>query len=89
MIIVEVANALGMNPSTLIASAVALSVVARAVGAVIPDNATGIAGGIRNLAKVIGLSISNRVERGVSVTDVARASLTIANVARVARQSER
>ena len=85
MIFAEIADTVGVSQTTLLAGAVAVSIVARAVGALIPDNATGWQAIVRKLAKVIGLAVSNRVEKGVSVTDVARASLTIADVAKVAR----
>jgi hypothetical protein len=59
--------------------------VFRALGNYIPDDATGILGVVRKLAKILGLYVANRVTRGVDANEIAAASMRIAQVAKDAK----
>lgn len=59
---------------------------ARLVARFIPDDKTGFLGLVRKVSRVVGLDLSNRISSGVSQNDVAKATMTIANVARIAQQ---
>jgi hypothetical protein len=50
-----------------------LVTVANLVGRAIPDSATGVLGGVRKVAKIVGLYVGNRISPTVSANDVARA----------------
>lgn len=78
----------GISPEKLAIILVVISLVCRVVGKLIPDSATGILAGVRRVAKFIGLQVENRIEPGVTTEDVSKASMSIANVARVARSKD-
>lgn len=83
-----VSNRIGVEAGTLLGTYAALALVGRVVGYLIPDDATGLKGLIRKVAKVVSLTVSNRITSGVSQNDVAKASMSIANVARIARHAD-
>lgn len=70
------AGALGVDPPTFLLILGVVVAVSNLIGRVIPDDATGVLGLVRKVAKVLGLYLSNRVTGGVSVNDTAR---TVAN----------
>lgn len=70
-----IAEALGLEGTTLLAVLAVISIVSQMVAKRIPDDKTGCLGVIRNVAKVIGLYTSNRVTSGVTVTDVSKVLL--------------
>lgn len=66
---------LGVDPSTALLFFGIFITVMNITGRVIPDDKVGILGAIRDLAKVIGLYAPNRITSGVTVNDVARATI--------------
>jgi hypothetical protein len=62
----------GLSSAHVIVLLVVISLVSQVVGRLIPDDATGLLGVIRQIAKVLGLYVSNRVSSGISVNDTAR-----------------
>lgn len=81
-----VGSFLGLEPAEVFGVLAVVSLVCRLIGKAIPDDAGGLLGFIRTGCKVLGLYVSNRVTSGISTTDAARGALTIANVAKVARE---
>lgn len=63
---------LGMHGDSAVLVTVGTVAVANVVGRVIPDDAKGILGVVRKVAKVVGLYASNRVKSGKSVNTVVR-----------------
>lgn len=61
-----------LDEPTLLATFAALSIVARLIGNLIPDDEVGWRGTVRKVAKVLGLYVSNRITAGVSTNDVAK-----------------
>ncbi len=76
----------GITQETLAFALILVSLACRVIGKLIPDSATGVLAVIRRVAKIIGLQVENRIEPGVTTENVAKASMTIANVARIARK---
>lgn len=76
----------GISAEQLAIILVVISLVCRVTGKLIPDSATGILGLVRKVVKFVGLQVENRIEPGVTTEDVSKASLSIANVARLARK---
>ena len=74
-ILPDIAARLHIAPATLLFWLVTLNVAARAVARRIPDDATGFWGFVRQSAKILGVEVSSRVTSGVTVADVAKASL--------------
>jgi hypothetical protein len=58
--------------STLLAKLAIISIVANAVGRIIPDDATGVAGVVRKICKVIGIYVPNRITKDDSTVSVAK-----------------
>lgn len=65
----------GLDTAEVLALMAVLSLACRLIGKAIPDDKTGWLGAVRKITKVVGLYTSNRVTRGVSVTDVSKAIL--------------
>lgn len=70
-----IAGSLGVDPSVLIALLPTLVFLFNLLYRSIPDDAVGFAGVVRNIARVLGLYMSNKVASGVSVNTVAKAVL--------------
>lgn len=83
--ILTIANALGIDGATMLRWLPIVILVCQWVGKLIPDDKTGLWAVARKVLLSIGLYSSNRIRSGVSVADVADASMSIANVAREAR----
>ncbi len=79
---------LGFDGVGLVALYSMLVLVCRLTARLIPDDKTGFLGLIRKVSRVVGLDISNRITSGVSISDVSKASLTIANVAKLAHMDK-
>lgn len=79
---------LGFDGVGIIALYAFLALASRVIARLIPDDKTGFLGLIRKVTRVIGIDVSNRITAGVSINDVSKASLTIANVAKVAQMDE-
>lgn len=70
-----IADYFGISGASLLATLAVTSLVCNLIGRLIPDDATGWQSVVRNVAKVIGLSVSSRLTKGVSVSDVAKVLL--------------
>mgnify|MGYP001562861810 CR=1 FL=1 len=79
---------LGFDGVGIIALYSILVLACRVIARIIPDDKAGILGMVRKITRGIGLDVSNRISSGVSINDVSKASLTIANVARVAQKDD-
>lgn len=82
-LIPPIAQMLGIEPATALLGVGLIVTAANIAGRLIPDDATGALGTIRKAAKFIGLVVPNRIARGVSVDEVAKAVVTrkVTNVA--------
>lgn len=67
----DLAGAMGLSPSTLLLYVILGSTAANIAGRLIPDDVTGPLGSLRDLFKILGGYVSNRVSSGVSVSQVA------------------
>jgi len=73
MAIPVIAASLGVDPSVLIALLPTLVFLFNLLYRSIPDDATGFKGIVRNIAKVLGLYMSNKVASGITVNTIAKA----------------
>lgn len=64
---------LGIDTATFYATLGVIITIANLIGRIIPDSATGPLGIVRQVAKVLGLYVGNRISPLVSANDVARA----------------
>lgn len=71
----ELAKFLHLQPSTLVLFIVVLNIACRAITRAIPDDAVGWLGAVRRATAVIAAEVDAKVTSGVTVKDVARASL--------------
>lgn len=74
-LIPNVAQLLNIQPATALLLALLISGVGNITGRLIPDDKTGILGAVRDVSKLIGLYVANRVTAGVTTTDVSRVVL--------------
>jgi len=74
-LIPNVAKFLNIQPSTALLLAMLISGVGNITGRLIPDDKKGFLGGVRDVAKILGLYVANRVTAGVTTTDVSRVVL--------------
>lgn len=63
---------LGMQGDSAVLVTIGTVAVANVIGRAIPDDARGVLGFVRKVAKVVGLYMSNRVTSSKSVNKVAR-----------------
>lgn len=66
------AGVLGVDQPTFLLILGVIIAVSNLIGKLIPDDQTGALGVVRKVAKVLGLYVSSRVTKGVSVTDTAK-----------------
>lgn len=78
-VIPNIAAWLNLDPATVLLIFVTISSVSNVIARAIPDDQTGFLGGLRNVCKVLGLYVSNRVTEGVKTSEV---------VAEVAKEQE-
>lgn len=71
-----IAQMLGIEPATALLLLGLVVTVANILGRLIPDDAIGFWGGVRKVAKVVGLFVPNRITTALSVNDVAKAVVT-------------
>lgn len=71
-----IASHLGLAPATMVFLIFCVNQGAKIIGRLIPNDAIGWQGTLRNLCAIIGADPSSRVTSGVTVQDVAAASLT-------------
>jgi hypothetical protein len=74
----ELAKVTGVPQGTLLLFLFLLVKGANVTARLIPDDATGWKGAVRNVAALIGLYVSSRVTSGVTVTDAAKAAIGVA-----------
>lgn len=68
-------DSLGLDVTKTLLVLVIVSLLSGLIGRLIPDDATGILGLIRDCAKILGLYASNRITSGVTVNQVAEAAV--------------
>lgn len=68
-----IAGWLHMQPSALLADLIVISMLANAISRLIPNDATGWRGVVRSIAGFIGVNISSRVTKGVTIADTSAA----------------
>lgn len=78
--LVTLSQMLGIDQQTIAMLLPLLVIVCGSLGKLIPDSATGFLGILRKILKVIGLYTTNRVQPGITTTDVANAALSIPQV---------
>lgn len=71
-LIAFVAARLGVEPEVIIALLPTLVFLFNLISRLIPDDATGTLGVLNKIFKVLGLYVSNRVSKGVSMAGVAK-----------------
>lgn len=71
------ANALGLDPLFVAGMVPFIILAGNLIGRAIPDDATGVPGVIRKVAKVVGLYLSNRVSTGISTNSVIKVAAGI------------
>lgn len=71
-----IATEFGIAPSSLLFYLAIVTTLANVTARLIPNDAVGWRGTVRTLASVLGVYVSSRVSRGVTVNDVAAAALT-------------
>lgn len=76
-LIPPIAQWLGIEPATLLLLLGMLVSAANITSRLIPDDTPGWLGIVRKVAKVIGLYVSPRITSGVSLADVAKASVGV------------
>lgn len=70
----EVATVLGIPPAAIPIILGVIYLSAKAISRLIPDNATGWKGTLRNVAGVISVDISSRIAPGITIASVAKAA---------------
>lgn len=70
-------DSLGLDVTKTLLVMVTVSLVSGLIGRLIPDDATGLRGLIRDAAKILGLYASNRITHGVTVNQAVEASIGI------------
>lgn len=71
----QIGAVFGLQPSTLLLFIMIITSAANVGARLIPNDATGALGVLRQICSIIGLYVSSRVSSGVSVNDVAAAAL--------------
>lgn len=71
----NLAACFNLEPSTMLLVFGVFVAVCNLVGRLIPDEVVGFLGAVRKVCKFVGMYTSNRVSKGVSVNDVAKALL--------------
>lgn len=71
-LIPDIAKHLGMAPSSVLFFLIAISFVGNLTGRLIPDDATGWKGVVRDASKILGGYVQNRVSKGVKTADVVK-----------------
>lgn len=69
-ILPDLAGYLNLDPATVLLYIGIICTGCNIVGRLIPDDATGVVGQVRDIVKMIGFYAPNRVSRGVTVNDV-------------------
>lgn len=74
-LIPAIAARLHVAPASLVFWIFVANIAARGIARRIPDDATGFWGFVRQSAAILGVEVASRVTSGVTVQDVAKASL--------------
>lgn len=65
-------DAFGLEAAAVAGILALAALVFRAIGNAIPDSAVGILGLLRKISKVLGLYVSNRIDKGESTATIAK-----------------
>lgn len=84
-----IAHALGIDPLFLAGLVPFAILFFNLLGRAIPDDAVGVLGFIRKVAKVLGLYLSNRVSSGVSINKVVQVAAGIKPIDEVPALAEK
>ena len=71
-LIPDFARFLGVHPSTVLFTIMVVSANAHVIAKLIPDDATGWKSYVRQVCKILGLVVSNRIKEGVSQVDISK-----------------
>lgn len=71
-LIPDVAGHLGISPSTVVFYLIVISFIGNLAGRLIPDDKTGWLGVVRDLSKILGGYVQNRISTGVKTGDVVK-----------------
>jgi len=71
----DLAELIGVQPSTLVLLIFIVTTVANAGARLIPNDAVGFWGWVRKICAFIGVHVSSRVAGGVTMNDIAAAAL--------------
>lgn len=74
-LIPDIARLLGVEPATALLYLGVLVTVSNLIGRLIPDDATGVLGFIRKVAKIIGIYVPNTITSGVTVNNICNDAL--------------
>ena len=77
----EIAKAIGISPTTLLLLVMIITTAAKATARRIPDTATGWLGFVRRVCKVIGVQVNSQIAPGITMNDIAKASLAVPRIA--------
>src|SRR3546814_7803216 len=75
----DLANLLGVEPSTALLIVCLLIALMNLGGRFIPDDATGWLGFVRKICKLVGLYASNRITSKLTVNKIAETTVPIVN----------
>lgn len=64
-----------VEPATLVFLIGVITTAANVTARLIPEDATGWQGTVRDIAKIIGVYVSSRVTKGVTVQDIAKTTI--------------
>lgn len=70
-----IAQLLGLAPTTLLFGIFLVNQGAKVLGRVIPNDKKGVLGVVRKVSKILGADPSSKITSGVSVQDIAKASI--------------
>lgn len=76
-----VAQMIGVAPSTMLMLVLIVMQIANVTARLIPNTATGTLGTIRQIASIVGVYVSSRVQPGVTIEDVAKAAAKTPTIA--------
>jgi len=77
----EIAKAIGISPTTLLLLVMIITTAAKAAARRIPDTATGWLGVVRRVCKVVGVQVNSQIAPGITMNDIAKASLAVPRIA--------
>lgn len=73
----HVAQMLGIEPATALLLVGLIVMLSNLFGRLIPDDKTGVLGGLRKVFKFVGFYASNRIASGLTVNEIAKTTVPI------------